>query len=83
MSRVERTEKRTWRCANKTLQLLSSKARLAQSVERKALNLVVVGSSPTVGVCVGFAVAPCRALSGYFCGGSDIVCMSTASTGNA
>ena len=29
----------------------SSGARLAQSVERKALNLVVVGSSPTVGVC--------------------------------
>jgi hypothetical protein len=27
-----------------------SKARLAQLVERKALNLVVVGSSPTVGV---------------------------------
>ena len=27
-----------------------NKARLAQSVERKALNLVVVGSSPTVGV---------------------------------
>ena len=26
-----------------------SEARLAQSVERKALNLVVVGSSPTVG----------------------------------
>ena len=26
-------------------------ARLAQSVERKALNLVVVGSSPTVGAC--------------------------------
>ena len=25
-------------------------ARLAESVERKALNLVVVGSSPTVGV---------------------------------
>ena len=25
-------------------------ARLAQSVERKALNLVVVGSSPRVGV---------------------------------
>ena len=25
-------------------------ARLAQSVERKALDLVVVGSSPTVGV---------------------------------
>ena len=30
-------------------------ARLAQSVERKALNLVVVGSSPTVGV-FGLAV---------------------------
>ena len=28
----------------------SSLARLAQSAERKALNLVVVGSSPTVGV---------------------------------
>ena len=27
-------------------------ARLAQSAERKALNLVVVGSSPTVGVLV-------------------------------
>ncbi len=27
-------------------------ARLAQSAERKALNLVVVGSSPTVGACV-------------------------------
>jgi hypothetical protein len=29
-----------------------AEARLAQSVERKALNLVVVGSSPTVGVFV-------------------------------
>ena len=29
-----------------------STARLAQSAERKALNLVVVGSSPTVGVSV-------------------------------
>ena len=29
----------------------SLQARLAQSVERKALNLVVVGSRPTVGVC--------------------------------
>ena len=28
-------------------------ARLAQSAERKALNLVVVGSSPTVGVYYG------------------------------
>ena len=32
------------------LENLGCKARLAQSVERKALNLVVVGSSPTVGV---------------------------------
>ena len=31
---------------------LLSPARLAQPVERKALNLVVVGSSPTVGVLV-------------------------------
>ena len=30
-----------------------SQARLAQSAERKALNLVVVGSSPTVGVFTG------------------------------
>ena len=30
--------------------MVSSTARLAQSVERKALNLVVVGSSPMVGV---------------------------------
>ena len=29
----------------------NTSARLAQLVERKALNLVVVGSSPTVGVC--------------------------------
>ena len=29
-------------------------ARLAQLVERKALNLVVVGSSPTVGVAFFF-----------------------------
>ena len=30
--------------------MVRSTARLAQSVEREALNLVVVGSSPTVGV---------------------------------
>ena len=30
---------------------LCTSARLAQSAERKALDLVVVGSSPTVGVC--------------------------------
>ena len=33
-----------------TLPIRTSSARLAQSAERKALNLVVVGSSPTVGV---------------------------------
>ena len=37
-----------------------SGARLAQPVERKALNLVVVGSSPTVGVA-GAAMATARA----------------------
>ena len=37
-----------YRTAQQTARLTS--ARLAQSVERKALNLVVVGSSPTVGV---------------------------------
>ena len=35
-------------------------ARLAQSVERKALNLVVVGSSPTVGVLAVAFTSPCR-----------------------
>ena len=33
-------------------------ARLAQSAERKALNLVVVGSSPTVGVSPEELFAP-------------------------
>ena len=32
-------------------------ARLAQSAERKALNLVVVGSSPTVGVLAGLVLS--------------------------
>jgi len=32
----------------------SSNARVAQSVERKALNLVVVGSSPTPGASFSF-----------------------------
>ena len=32
-----------------------SEARLAQAAERKALNLVVVGSRPTVGVVAGVA----------------------------
>ena len=36
-------------------------ARLAQSVEREALNLVVVGSSPTVGMQQCGAEEACRA----------------------
>ena len=38
----------------------TSEARLAQSAERKALNLVVVGSSPTVGVLSAPPGAPLR-----------------------
>ena len=34
----------------RVLVFVTGTARLAQSAERKALNLVVVGSSPTVGV---------------------------------
>ena len=37
-------------CARKTFGITSNKARLAQSAERKALDLVVVSWSPTVGV---------------------------------
>ena len=37
----------------------SAEARLAQSVERKVLNHVVVGSSPTVGVFVN-GTSPCN-----------------------
>ena len=46
-------------------------ARLAQSAERKALNLVVVGSSPTVGVedCCGSGAAMV-----WCCGGGGGVC---------
>ena len=57
---------------------LGSTARLAQSVKRKALNLVVVGSSHTVGVLpsVGFVVAAFCALPGCF--GSSYVSMSKA-----
>ena len=45
-----------------------TEARLAQSAERKALNLVVVGSSPTVGVAIaGVGIrgpcAPCHVQS--------------------
>ena len=40
-----------WICTRST-KFEACTARLAQSAERKALNLVVVGSSPTVGASV-------------------------------
>ena len=42
--------------------MLFAVARLAQSAERKALNLVVVGSGPTVGelICAGAVRAAAR-----------------------
>ena len=42
----------------------ANQARLAQSVERKALNLVVVGSSPTVGVHAFFNLLPSFLIKG-------------------
>uniref|UniRef100_J3MX34 RING-type E3 ubiquitin transferase n=1 Tax=Oryza brachyantha TaxID=4533 RepID=J3MX34_ORYBR len=48
----------------------NGKARLAQSVERKALNLVVVGSSPTVG-----------AVTNYFYSGLDQLVMGHGTAG--
>ena len=46
---------KSWLKSDATSQSLISTARLAQSAERKSLNLVVVGLSPTVGVpCVVF-----------------------------
>ena len=45
-------------------------SRLAQLVERKTLNLVVVGSSPTVGVCDCFFFPPV--------GGRILVCRVSA-----
>ena len=38
-----------WQCAVERRGKFVAQARLAQSVERQALNLMVVGSSPTVG----------------------------------
>ena len=46
-----------WISVSEQVSATSATARLAQSVERKALNLVVVGSSPTVGGTVGGAAA--------------------------
>ena len=42
------------------IEILSTTARLAQSAERKALNLVVVGSSPTVGALCIVSKISCR-----------------------
>ena len=42
----------------------ANQARLAQLVERKALNLVVVGSSPTVGVHAFFSLLPSFLIKG-------------------
>ena len=47
-------------CASFFVRSPLATARLAQSAERKALNLVVVGSSPTVGVFL-FGLAHCCA----------------------
>ena len=50
-----------WECGALALKSI---ARLAQSAERKALNLVVVGSSPTVGdFCFGMIKRLCPARS--------------------
>ena len=53
-----------WISVSEQVSATSATARLAQSVERKALNLVVVGSSPTVGaaaLCLCFrAVGICH-----------------------
>ena len=46
-----------WPNLNEQCSSASATACLAQSVERKALNLVAVGSSPTVGGTVGGAAA--------------------------
>ena len=50
----------SWNCPRARLEAQATfSARLAQSVERKALNLVVVGSSPTVGAAAEtLAAAP-------------------------
>ena len=52
---------RNSRTGHRTLNLRAishATARLAQSAERKALNLVVVGSSPTVGVLFSISHLP-------------------------
>ena len=51
--------------ANRDPQEHVPNARLAQPVERKALNLVVVGSSPTVGEFFPFAICSCATKREY------------------
>ena len=63
---------------------ISASARLAQSAERKALNLVVVGSSPTVGVDFARAVSglvPCMTSETHVAGQAQdkIKCISRES----
>ena len=66
--------------------LIPLSARLAQSAERKALNLVVVGSSPTVGVafyfCVCVAVSKTSANVTYAYD-SSMIAQATKATGQA
>ena len=52
--------------------ILSLLSRLAQLVERKTLNLVVVGSSPTVGVLFAFFFF-CL----HLCEGGPVACVAT------
>ena len=58
----------------------SAVARLAQSVERKALNLVVVGSSPTVGA---FAIVVSTFPASYIACGNYLRSPSARSEGPA
>ena len=51
--------------------IIVSVARLAQSVERKTLNLVVVGSSPTVGRSGAHGATAARRIPDPKVGGSN------------
>ena len=64
-----RTQRGTWSFAPGALPAMTT-ARLAQPAERKALNLVVVGSSPTVGAFEFLR----EAIVGAFAGGYVLLC---------
>ncbi len=64
-----RTQRGTWSFAPGALPAMTT-ARLAQPAERKALNLVVVGSSPTVGAFEFLR----EAIVGAFAGGYALLC---------